>query len=183
MERYWDGWTWTGHTRPRTGYPPMPPPPMASPRGSLAGYGLRMGGWLIDWVIVGVVSTPVLLAFHAIQRTHTTVIRNGVTLHSSGYHVGGKGVLIHALIAILYGSLMCGATGQTLGMMAVRVRAVRKDTGGPIGLGRALVRGVLEYVLVLLLFLPWVLDMLFPLWDEARQTLHDKAAGTVVINS
>jgi uncharacterized RDD family membrane protein YckC len=27
----------------------------------------------------------------------------------------------------------------------------------------------------------WLLDMLFPLWDKQRQTLHDKIAKTVVL--
>jgi len=33
------------------------------------------------------------------------------------------------------------------------------------------------------LFFPWVLDVLFPLWDAKNQTLHDKVAGTVVITT
>ncbi len=32
-----------------------------------------------------------------------------------------------------------------------------------------------------LLGLIWLLDMLFPLWDKKRQTLHDKVAGSVVL--
>ncbi len=30
---------------------------------------------------------------------------------------------------------------------------------------------------------PWVIDMVFPLWDPRRQTLHDKVTRTVVIKS
>jgi hypothetical protein len=29
-------------------------------------------------------------------------------------------------------------------------------------------------------FVPWVIDMLFPLWDPMNQTLHDKATRTIV---
>jgi uncharacterized RDD family membrane protein YckC len=31
--------------------------------------------------------------------------------------------------------------------------------------------------------LPWVLDVLFPLWDPKKQTLHDKVSGTIVIRA
>ena len=48
---------------------------------------------------------------------------------------------------------------------------------------RAFARALLEYVLALVLFIPWVIDMLFPLWDPMNQTLHDKATRTVVIKS
>ena len=72
-------------------------------------------------------------------------------------------------------------------MMAVGVRAVRDETLGELGYGRALGRAVFEGVLRLinllffLLGLVWILDMLFPLWDKKRQTLHDKVAGSVVL--
>jgi uncharacterized RDD family membrane protein YckC len=44
--------------------------------------------------------------------------------------------------------------------------------------GRALLEQVLRFTVVI-----WVLDMLWPLWDSKRQTLHDKAVGTVVIRT
>ena len=44
-------------------------------------------------------------------------------------------------------------------------------------------RGALRLLnlLFFLLGILWVLDMLFPLWDAKRQTLHDKVAGSVVL--
>ncbi len=68
-------------------------------------------------------------------------------------------------------------------MMAVRAKAVDAAGGGPIGHARALGRVLFEYLLFVLLFAPWVLDMLFPLWDPRRQTLHDKITNTVVIKA
>ena len=54
--------------------------------------------------------------------------------------------------------------------------AYRSAIGAPLG------ARLLEYVLAFVFFLPWVLDMLFPLWDRKNQTLHDKAVGSVVIH-
>jgi uncharacterized RDD family membrane protein YckC len=51
-----------------------------------------------------------------------------------------------------------------------------------VGYGRALLRAFVEYVLAVLFFLPWVIDMLFPLWDWKKQTIHDKAVGSLVIH-
>jgi uncharacterized RDD family membrane protein YckC len=141
----------------------------------LATWGRRVGGWLIDWLLVTIVVGVIEVPTHLL-RTTTTI----GSVHTASVHTGG--VLIGALIAIAYGGLLCGSTrGQTVGMMAVGVRAVRLDTGGSIGFGRGVGRAAVEYALAFVLFLPWVIDMLFPLWDPRRQTLHDKATGTVVV--
>ena len=72
-------------------------------------------------------------------------------------------------------------------MMAAGVRAVRAETFEVLGYGRALGRAVVEgffrvlSLLSVLLGVVWLLDMLFPLWDRRRQTLHDKVAGSVVL--
>lgn len=72
-------------------------------------------------------------------------------------------------------------------MMAVGVRVVRDGTQEVIGYGRAFLRSLMEQIFRLLLLttlflgIVWLLDMLFPLWDRKRQTLHDKIAQTVVL--
>ncbi len=38
----------------------------------------------------------------------------------------------------------------------------------------ALVMGIIPYV-------GSIIDLLFPVWDAKRQTVHDKVAGTVVV--
>jgi len=91
------------------------------------------------------------------------------------------GFFVEVAIALFYGVLCGSSRGQTLGMMAVGVRAVDARAGGPIGISRGIGRAVIEYVLAAVLFVPWVIDMLFPLWDPNNQTLHDKATATVVI--
>jgi uncharacterized RDD family membrane protein YckC len=149
------------------------------PSATLAGYGARLGGWLIDFVILLVVAAVVLIPVHAVRHDH--VIVNGTT--SYRYHVNGIGLLLEAVIVILYGGLMCGSRrGQTLGMMATHTRAVSaSDSSAPIGYPRAFGRAAFEYLMAFVFFIPWVVDMLFPLWDPKNQTLHDKVANTVVI--
>jgi uncharacterized RDD family membrane protein YckC len=66
-------------------------------------------------------------------------------------------------------------------MMIVGVRVVDENDGSAIGFGRALGRAAFEYLLVIVLFVPWIIDMLFPIWDPKNQTLHDKVSKAVVI--
>jgi uncharacterized RDD family membrane protein YckC len=96
--------------------------------------------------------------------------------------------VISALLYLVYGTILCGSRrGQTVGMMAVGVRAVRDGTFERLGYTRAGVRALVEGVLRSLellnpfLVLVWLIDALYPLWDGKRQTLHDKAGGSVVL--
>jgi len=152
----------------------------AGPGGTqLASYGLRLGGWLIDAILLWVVLALVLWPLHAYRRIHNTGNVHGMSLHTNGV-----GILIPAVVVILYGMLLCGSSrGQTLGMMIVKIRVVDANGGGPIGMGRALGRGAFEYLMAAIIFIPWVVDMLFPLWDQRRQTLHDKVTNSVVVRA
>jgi len=63
--------------------------------------------------------------------------------------------------------------GQTLGMLAWRVRLVTVD-GGSIGWGRAIVRYCAAYLSLLTVGLGFV----WALWDAERATWHDRLTGT-----
>jgi len=134
----------------------------------LASYGTRLGGWLIDWLLLAAVGFVISLPFR-LHHAH------------GGMRLGGGAFIIDALIVILYGAMCGSARGQTIGMMAVGARAVDQRNGGPIGIGRGIGRAAFEYLLVIALFIPWIVDMLFPLWDSNNQTLHDKVTNTVVV--
>jgi uncharacterized RDD family membrane protein YckC len=181
--------------------PPPPPPPSftnpasypggpaypypASPVAAgpaLASYGQRLGGWLIDWVILLAVSVPISVLTHSFHYVHDAGSFNGSSFNNTSFDWGFPGALLAPLIIVLYGTLMCGSTrGQTVGMMATGTRAVKATTGTPIGYASALGRALFEELLAAVFFLPWILDMLFPLWDGKKQTLHDKVSGTIVV--
>jgi uncharacterized RDD family membrane protein YckC len=180
------------------GYPPAPPGPYPTPSpgggggyGELgvpyAGWGTRLGGYLIDLVIF----IPVLIVLYiAFRHTHTLDVhlmtrRSG---HNTSRSVSLLSPLITGVAFIVYATVLCGGPrGQTVGMMAVGVRVVRDEAHDVLGYGRALWRAFAEQFLrflgtvTLILGIIWLLDMLFPLWDKKRQTLHDKLAKTVVI--
>jgi uncharacterized RDD family membrane protein YckC len=152
-----------------------------------AGWGTRLGGYLIDLVIF----IPVLIVLYiAFRHTHTLDVR--LMTRRSGHNTSRSVSLLSPLITgvafIVYATVLCGGPrGQTVGMMAVGVRVVRDEAHDVLGYGRALWRAFAEQFLrflgtvTLILGIIWLLDMLFPLWDKKRQTLHDKLAKTVVI--
>jgi uncharacterized RDD family membrane protein YckC len=145
----------------------------------LASWGARLGGWLIDWVMLLVVDLVIVVPLHLVRTVHVLTSSGAATSHPSVRPVGD---LVAIVIVLVYGTLMCGSKrGQTVGMMAAGCRVVTLASGESIGYGRALGRAAFEYLLAIALFVPWIVDMLFPLWDSRKQTLHDKVSGTVVV--
>jgi uncharacterized RDD family membrane protein YckC len=78
--------------------------------------------------------------------------------------------------------------GQTWGKQACSIRVVRQD-GQPFDASHAIMREVvIKYLLfsvlaACLLFIPTLLDYLWPLWDDRNQALHDKMASTFVVRA
>lgn len=146
------------------GYPPPPqgqyggyPAPQQTaggPSGPRAGFWQRFGAYLLDVLLLGVISGILQAALK------------------------GAGTALSILITLAYFSYFeGGASGQTLGKRAVGIRVIDFANGGPIGYGRALVRTLGRYVsgLVILLGYLWML------WDKEKQTWHDKFANDVVV--
>jgi uncharacterized RDD family membrane protein YckC len=129
-----------------------------------------------------VIGVLIILLTHSWYHTHTTLVTAYGTTHETGFNVSASGVFLQTVIVIVYGTIMCGSrAGQTLGMMVVGCQVVDMTYGRPIGFGRAFGRALFEYLMVAFIFLPWVIDMLFPLWDPKKQTLHDKVTRAIVI--
>ena len=55
-----------------------------------------------------------------------------------------------------------------------------RDQPGTVGWGTSILRA-LVYQLSGLFGPAWLLNVLWPLWDDKRQALHDKAARTNVV--
>jgi uncharacterized RDD family membrane protein YckC len=78
-------------------------------------------------------------------------------------------------------AVQVGQTGQTPGMRTIGLKAVKRDTGQVVGSGIGVVRWLVHVGLGILCTIPEIVDFLFPLWDPQKQTIADKAVGTVVI--
>jgi uncharacterized RDD family membrane protein YckC len=138
---------------------PAPPPggTPAGPSGPRADFWYRLGGFLIDWVVLYVVSLVIGLLLRG-NLVSQILISLAVGIGYSVYFIGSR-------------------SGQTPGMRVLNIRAVDAATGGRVDYGRAFVR----YLVAIVSGLVCYLGYLWMLWDPERQTWHDKAAGTFVV--
>jgi uncharacterized RDD family membrane protein YckC len=203
-QRWWDGAAWTEHLAP--GAPVVQPvgPPTTPDGALLAGWGQRLGAYLLDILIL----LPVMVvasvpfwgqigdAFSDYWHQVSSSIDSGADAPSStdlqaeltrAFLAIG---LISTAINLVYhvGFLMWKQATPGKLMLGLRVR--RREVPGPMPLGTILLRwltqfgpstvGSIQYVSYLVSVYS-VLDGLWPLWDANRQALHDKAAKTNVI--
>ena len=119
-------------------YPPPPqtagPPPTGGASGPRAGFWRRFAGLLIDGILLGVV--------------------NGILRAVIG---SGGGAILGLVVDIVYFTVLIGGRrGQTVGQMALGIRVIDFNTGGPIGYGRAFVRWLVAIVSALTLFIGYL---------------------------
>jgi uncharacterized RDD family membrane protein YckC len=138
---------------------PAPPPgePRAGPSGPRADFWYRLGGFLIDAVILFLVGQVVGFVFG----------RNVVAV-----------ILIGLALGIGYSVYFIGSgSGQTVGMRVLGIRAIDAATYGRVDYGKAFVR----YLVAIVAQIPCYLGYFWMLWDPERQTWHDKAAKAFVV--
>ena len=130
------------------GYSPMPSTGSYVAE-SFVGFLPRLGAYLIDAVIL-------IVASFILGVVHLTALGT--------------------LVSIAYFVYFWSTTGQTVGMMALKIRVARID-GQPLSIGT----GILRYVGLFISFLVIFLGVLWIIWDPKKQGWHDKIASTVVV--
>jgi uncharacterized RDD family membrane protein YckC len=153
-------------------YAPQGAPGYAMPVAAVvyAGFWRRFLALLIDGIILGVIGG--ILA---------SVLGLGSGSSGDGsvsFNLGTGGTLLNIVLDLIYFTLMIAlVNGKTIGGMALGIRVVSADSGGSVGIGKALIRTIVAYVSGLVI----ALGYLWMLWDGNKQTWHDKAAGTFVV--
>jgi uncharacterized RDD family membrane protein YckC len=139
--------------------------------------------WIIDAILI-TIPTLIIVAVGGLSlRVRTSVDAFGNTRVNSvdvGHFFGI--IAIAFVVGVLYRVLLeGGARGQTVGKMVMAIAVKDPISGGSIGYGRAFVRWLVATVLWYAFTIPGVIDVLFPLWDSKKQTIHDKAANSIVV--
>jgi uncharacterized RDD family membrane protein YckC len=188
-----------GYEGPAGGATTIPPGVTAPPsrvgaqpvggRHALAPWGRRAVAYILDGIIVGVITALIIVLI--------TGAAGGVGFlggDATGYGALVVGFLFSTLIAtavaLLYSPIwMVRTNGQTLGKQLMGIRVIRPD-GRPIEFLYALVR---EVVVKTFLFaglggsitfgLVWLLDCLWPLWDDENRALHDMIVNSRVVRA
>jgi uncharacterized RDD family membrane protein YckC len=160
----------------------------AIPVSALAGWWPRAVAYLIDGLIVGVPAAIVLVALgvgiFASEDSDTGVVALVV-----GFIVS---LLVFLAIALLYAPLLMRRpgerNGQTWGKQAMSIRVVRTN-GLPVDFGTGALREIVLKNLAVGIassvvpFVPYLLNFLWPLWDDENRALHDMAAQTRVVRA
>ncbi|WP_119727322.1 RDD family protein [Thermomonospora amylolytica] len=146
------------------------------PAAGLASRWARLGAALVDIILVGAVITLVTWPFLDYDRILEGPRGEEVFVPAGQWAANFLG----AFLAFLYYWLMTYKWGRTLGKMALGIQVVRAADGGAVTQGQAAGRSAFYSVLGGLCACIGLIDVLWLLWDERRQCLHDKVAGTVV---
>jgi uncharacterized RDD family membrane protein YckC len=166
----------------------------------LAGYGRRVGAYLIDGLIQ-LVLVMVLAGWLYVRALGTLFDEFSRALESGGslpsFSVADVNwgalvafVVVAAAIQFGYQVFFLSRTGATPGKQAVGISVRLRERPGVPSVGTAARRAALQVVLGLFGFAPGisyvtglaaVLDLLWPAWDDKRQALHDKLAATNVV--
>ena len=149
---------------PENGPGPGPSEPM-----QVAGFGWRAAGFLIDAILV----TVVTLMIAAASGLPTLAL-----------------LIVEFVIGTLYPALTIARwNGHTIGMGVFGLRCVDAVTWTAVPLTQALVRAVTAQLIntigliIRVGVVAQILDLLWPLWDANNQTLHDKVARTMVLRT
>jgi uncharacterized RDD family membrane protein YckC len=159
-----------------------------------AGVGARFGALLLDGIITSLFFIPAIVAIFAGPKRLTSCSVDGDGNITIGEELNAicevptGGAIATAILLgllalagiLLYHARMIGRTGQTIGKRATGVKVVDAATGMPIGTGRALGRYLFAMFISGNLC---ALGYLWALWDDRKQTWHDKVVSTVVVRA
>lgn len=164
--------------------PPPPPQPTNATVGlpiQYAGFGQRLiaaivDGFIIGFVYVLVVTVPTMILSLASGATGPD--SSGMALFSSLAGMGLWGISM--LAGFAYWIYFTGKSGQTLGKKMMKIKVIDAQSGLPPSFMNAFLREVIGKFVSNAVF---SLGYLWMLWDDKKQTWHDKIAGTIVIKA
>lgn len=205
--RWWDGRGWTDHRSVMEQGPPTaqtdqqragstsPPPAtgtagpaghatytagapatVATAGGRLAGQGTRLGAFLLDAFFSTVGVLLILFIASLVAELVAAAAGLGTALTNLVGFIGLGGAVF---FSILYFYMAEGRTGQTYGKHLLDVTVVSTRDGRPIGSWAAFGRGIVKTIGLYVIGL----GVLWILWDPQRQAWHDKAVGSVVVET
>lgn len=187
-----------GDSRGPGGYPPGPPGGYPAGYGpysghrEYAGFGTRLGSHLLDALVTLLIMLPFLAVFigllvYALDDCYTIPGDNGQdqlkcppgALKAGPLALGIAAAVVGLIVAYWLMARWAGK-GQTPGMKATNISLLDKDSGQPIGTGRAFGRMLFAWFISgNICFLGY----LWMLWDKDKQTWHDKVVGSVVVRN
>ena len=161
----------------------------------LASWGRRLAAWIIDGILLSILTYLLLRAFApdyftSIQNLIDAASRQDQTaLENIAQDIAGQALRVGLIswgTVTVYCIAFWTTLAQTPGKMALGISVRRVDQPGPLDIGTALRRRLISVLQIVPLVsglypIVFLLDYLWPLWDDKRQALHDKVARTQVV--
>jgi hypothetical protein len=185
---------------PGGGYPPpppqgggFPPPPGAHAAGlqkeAYTPWLTRVWAYLIDYIpyaiIVGIGYGIEAATQETACVTDTSEYNLGDFCATGNSTLGVAAFIISFVIGIAYLvwnlGYRQGTTGSSIGKSIMKFKIVSEKTWQPIGFGMSVARELCYVVASAACGIVWLVAVLFPLWDDKRQTLVDKIITTVAV--
>ena len=147
---------------------------------TFAGPWRRLGGWVIDYMIVVILAVIVLIV---------ATIPIGSLTDPADDPTSAIGLLLGSAVFLgvwlVYSIVFVHTSGESIGRIAVGIRVVDLEDGQPPGWGRSTIRALIQLGLFLLAFIPIfaALNYARVLWDPRKQGWHDRAARTIVVRT
>lgn len=193
------------------GFPPSPPPGggYQAPPGPAAGYSqvpgappsgqlpqeaytpwlTRVFAYIIDYIpyaiILGIGWGLLLGTRETACITDTSEYDLGEFCATGASTLGQLSIGLSVIIGLAYViwnlGYRQGTTGSSIGKGIMKFKVVSEKTGQPIGFGMSVVRELLYLVAAGVCGIVWLVAVLFPLWDQKRQTLVDKIINTICL--
>jgi len=150
-----------------------------TPAPPLADWAPRAGAYLLDGLISGL---PILIGYgvflaNVIPRADNTYPDDAPEIWAIVVFVASW--LVSLGLSLWNRVFRQGKTGQSVGKSALHLKLVDTTYFQPVGAGKAFLREFLSGLFNNACFL----NLLWPLWDDQKQTWHDKVMSTYVIKS
>lgn len=197
--------TW-GQAQHPGGWSRQPAEPATEDGQPLAGYGSRVGAYLLDGLILGLINLLltgwawylwmadywdfVWDAAVAGDQDAVNDLTPDQVLAFFDWQYFFLALGLSLLLQLAYHVGFLATRSATPGKMVVGLSVRRVDRPGPLGVGTAFMRYLLPLTVAMFSAVPlisyvvWIVtatDLLWPIKDQRRQALHDKIAGTQVV--
>ena len=148
------------------------------PQVQYQGVAIRFVALLIDGIILGIISYILIFLFAA--SAITIDASTGAVSFGPAYYAA---IALGIVIELLYFTLLLGRYGQSVGMMAVKIKVVSEADSGPITYGAAFIRTILLYIDEIPYAIPFLLGAILIWTSDKKQRLGDRVAHTVVLKA
>lgn len=137
----------------------------------------RLGGYVLDNIIITFLTTPILLLYFVIMLLAQNSLSFGdlTYIYIVSYIIYAFGAL---LIIHFYYAVPISRKGTTFGRKVANVKFVDLNSNNLPTVSQAWMRYFGYFFSTLILFI----GFLMPLWTTHKQALHDYLAGTKVVN-